>query len=66
MIMIWSLITNPGRHVVTDALSRKSSITLAHIRIAYMPLLLDLKTMGIKLDCDYNGALVTNFMVNQF
>ena len=28
-----------------------------------MPLLLDLKTLGINLDCDYNGALVANFMV---
>ena len=40
-------------NVVADALSRKFSITLAHIRTAYMPLLLDLKTLGITLDCDY-------------
>ena len=43
-------------------MSHKSLDTLAHIRIAYVPLLLDLKILGNNLDCDYNGALVANFM----
>ena len=38
-------------------------MTLAHIRIAYIHLLLDLKTLEISLDCDYNGALVASFVV---
>ena len=38
-------------------------MTLAHIRAAYIPLLLDLKTLGVSLDCDYNNALVVSFMV---
>ena len=46
-----------------DALSRKSLTTLTHIRTTYVPLLLDLKTLEITLDCDYHGALVANFMV---
>ena len=50
-------------NVVADALRRKSSTTLAHIHTAYVPLLLDLKTLGTTLDCDYNGAFVANFMV---
>ena len=50
-------------NVVADVLSRKSSTTLAHIRIAYVPLLLDLKTLGITLDCDYQRALIANFVV---
>ena len=50
-------------NVVADALSRKSSITLAHICTAYVPLLLDIKTLGVSLDYDGYGALVTNFMV---
>ena len=50
-------------NVVADALSRKSSVTLAHIHTSYVPLLLALKTLGVNLDCDYNGALVENFMV---
>ena len=55
---------HPGKaNLMADALSRKSSTTLAHIRIAYFPLLLDLKTLGITLNCDYNGALVANFML---
>ena len=39
-------------NVVADALSQKSSVTLAHIRIAYVPLLLDLKTLEVSLDYD--------------
>ena len=41
-------------NVVADALSQKSSVILAHIRTAYVPLLLDLNTLGIILDCDYH------------
>ena len=37
-------------NVVADALSRKSFMTLAHIRIAYISLLLDMKALGISLD----------------
>ena len=50
-------------NVVADALSRKSSATLAHICTAYVPLLLDLKILRIHLDCDYHGALVANFVM---
>ena len=50
-------------NVVADALGQKSSVTLAHIRTAYVPLLLDLKTLGINLDYDYSSALVANFVV---
>ena len=49
--------------VVADALSRKFSVTLAHIRIAYVPLLLDIKTLGISFDYDGYGALLANFVV---
>ena len=50
-------------NVVADALSWKSLAILAHIRIVYVPLLLDLKNLRITLDCDYNGVLVANFVV---
>ena len=50
-------------NVVVDALSQKSLVTLAHICTTYVPLLLDLKTLGITLDYDYYRALVANFMV---
>ena len=50
-------------NVVADALSRKSSVILAHIRTVYVSLLLDMKTMGISLDYDGYGALIASFMV---
>ena len=50
-------------NVVTDALSRKSFMTLAHICTTYVSLLLDIKTLGVSLDCDSYGALVASFVV---
>ena len=52
-------------NVVTNALSRKSSVTLAHIRTRYVPLLLDMKTLGISLDYDGYGALLASFVVRR-
>ena len=51
------------KNMVADALSQKSFVTLAHICTAYVPLLLDMKSMGISLDYDGYGALVASFMV---
>ena len=51
------------KNVVVDALNLKSSVTLAHSCTTYVPLLLDLKTLRVSLDCDYNGALVASFVV---
>ena len=45
-------------NMVADALSQKSSLTLAHILTAYVPLLLDMKTMGVSLDYDGYSALI--------
>ena len=55
---------HPGKaNVVANALSRKSSMTLAHIRTAYVPLLLDMKMLGISLDYDGYGGLLASFVV---
>ena len=44
---------HPGKiNVVADALSQKSSMTLAYIRTVYVPLLLDLKNLGVSFDCE--------------
>ena len=51
------MITNLGK------LTQKSSTTLAHTHTTYVPLLLDLKTLEITMDCDYNVALIANFVV---
>ena len=50
-------------NVVADALNQKSSVTLAHIYTAYVPLLLDIKTMGISLDYDGYGSSIASFVV---
>ena len=49
--------------MVADALSQKSSVTLAHIRTTYVPLLLDMKALGLNLDYDGYGALLASFLV---
>ena len=55
---------HPGKvNVIADALSRKSSVMLVHICTAYVPLLLDMKTLGITLDYDGYGALLASFVV---
>ena len=38
-------------------------MTLAHICIAYVSLLLDMRSLGISLDYDGYGALLASFMV---
>ena len=50
-------------NVVAGALSRKSSVILAHTRTAYVLLLLDMKALGVSLDYNGHGALVANFVV---
>ena len=49
--------------MVADALSRKSSMTLAHIHTAYVSLLLDMKSLGMSLDYDDSRVLLVNFVV---
>ena len=50
-------------NVVIDALSQKSSITLAYIRTTYVPLLLNIKTIGVSLEYDGYKTLIANFVV---
>ena len=42
-------------NVIADALSQKFFVILAHIPTAYVPLLLDMKTMGISFDRKFCG-----------
>ena len=50
-------------NVVVDALSQKSSVMLAHIRTAYVLLLLDMKALGLNLDYDGYRALLESSVV---
>ena len=52
-------------NMAADALSRKSSMTIAHICTAYVPLLLDIKALGLSLNYDGYGALLESFVVKQ-
>ena len=55
---------HPGKtNVVADALSRKSFVTLAHIRTAYVSLLLGMKALRINLDYNGHGTLLATFVV---
>ena len=50
-------------NVVADALSKKSSNSIAHLRVTYMPLLIELRPLGVELNADNCGALVAKFRV---
>ena len=53
---------HPGKaNVVADALSRKSSSSIAHLRRTYMPLLIELRSLGVELEVDNYRALIANF-----
>ena len=45
-------------NVVVNALSRKSSISIAHLRGTYMPPLIELRFLIIELNTDNCGALI--------
>ncbi|KAJ4706775.1 Retrotransposon protein, putative, Ty3-gypsy subclass [Melia azedarach] len=54
----------PGKvNVVADALSRKSSSSIAHIRVTYFPSLADLRSLRVDLALKDNGALLAHFHV---
>ena len=55
---------HPGKaNVVADALSRKSTATLSHLKVVRAPLLIELRTTGVELEVDEVGALLANFHV---
>ena len=52
---------HPGKtNVVADALSRKSSVSLAFVRSFYLPQLLELRELGVKLEVEDNGVLLAH------
>ncbi|KAI5312943.1 hypothetical protein L3X38_042117 [Prunus dulcis] len=50
-------------NVVADALSRKSSGSLAHLRRKYLPLLVELRKLRVRLSLDDQGALLAALYV---
>ena len=55
---------HPGKaKMVADAFSRKSSAFLAYIRTAYVPILMEMRTLGLDLSYDGCGALLASFVI---
>ena len=50
-------------NVVADALSRRPKSSLSHMRSGYLPLLVDLRTLGVILEAEDSGALLATFHV---
>lgn len=48
---------------MANALSRKSCVTMSYVLKSYMPQLLAIREMGVRLETDPNGALLVNFAV---
>ena len=45
-------------NVVIDALSRRQESSLSHMRSGYLPLLVDLRALGVILEAEDSGALL--------
>ena len=50
-------------NVVADALSRRPESSLSHMRSGYLPLLVDLRVLGVILEAEDSGALLATFHV---
>ena len=55
---------HPGKaNVVADALSRRPESSLSHMRSCYLPLLVDLRALGVILEVEDSGTLLATFHV---
>ena len=55
---------HPGKvNVVADALNRRPESLLSHMRSGYLPLLADLRALGVILEVEDSGALLATFHV---
>ena len=55
---------HPGKaNVVADALSRRPESSLSDMRSGYLPLLVDLRALGVILEVEDSGALLATFHV---
>ena len=50
-------------NVVADALSRKPMSSLSHLRAVYLPRLIELRSLGVRLELTDSGALLATFHV---
>ena len=55
---------HPGKaNVVVDAVSRKSTGSISHLKAVYLPRLVELRSLGVRLEWTDNGALLATFHV---
>ena len=55
---------HPGKtNVVADALSRRPMSTLSHVRAVHLPQLIELRSLGVRLELTDSGALLATFQV---
>ena len=50
-------------NVVVDALSRRPMSSISHLRAVHLPRLIELRTLGVRLELTYSGALLATFHV---
>ena len=50
-------------NMVADALSRKSTGSISHLKAVYLPKLVELRSLGVRLELTNNGALLATFHV---
>ena len=55
---------HPGKaNVVADALSRKPEGSYVYLQIVYLPLLIELRSLGVQLQVADTGTLLASFYV---
>ena len=60
----WTIEYHPRKaNVVADALSRQPESSFSHMRSVYLPLLVDLRALGVILKAEDSGALLATFHV---
>ena len=56
---------HPGKaNVVADALSRRPMSSLSHVRAVHLPRLIELRSLGVRLELKDSGALLATFHVH--
>ena len=55
---------HPGKaNVVADALSKRPMSSISHLRFVHLPRLIELRSLGVRLELTDSGALLATFHV---